>query len=419
MLGITAFTEASFASISRAPATFLGVQAEGIALVDSQRAPATFLGVQAEGIALVDSQSGPAAFFGVQAEGIALVDSQSGPATFFGVQAEGIALVDNQERAAFFGAQAEGIALVDSQSGPTAFLGAQAEGIALEDSQSETATFFGAQAEGGFIIDSQSGAAGFVVDQLEGFGLLETQTGIGGFVVDQVDNLTMTDSSVIDFQPVRWLRTKQTIISQYANSPAILSLLSDWTDSIDPDLSIDSFYNLMWNVDTAQGYGLDVWGRIVNISRILTVTAASVRFGFSVESGTQDWEPFNTTPFYNGIQSTENYVLSDDAYRVLILAKALANISNCAIPTYNNLLMTLFPDRGNAYVVDLGNMTYELIFEFILQPFEQAIIEQSGVFNAPTGVGTSHRISYQQYFGFEGAGTTAEPFNQGRFFSGA
>src|SRR5260221_2382599 len=62
-----------------------------------------------------------------------------------------------------------------------------------------------------------------------------------------------------------------TIISQYANSPIITQLISNFFQYVDPTVNIDAFYDFVWNLDTAKGYGLDVWGRIVGVQRQLNV----------------------------------------------------------------------------------------------------------------------------------------------------
>jgi hypothetical protein len=57
------------------------------------------------------------------------------------------------------------------------------------------------------------------------------------------------------------------IQSQYAASVRITALLQSAKDHILPDADITLFYDTIFNVETAQGYGLDVWGNIVGVSR--------------------------------------------------------------------------------------------------------------------------------------------------------
>lgn len=214
----------------------------------------------------------------------------------------------------------------------------------------------------------------------------------------------------------------QTVISQYANSTRFITLLENFNSYIDQTVNLDNFFDLMWNIDTAVGYGLDCWGRIVGVSRTLTVDAG-IYFGFEEElPGSNPW---NQEPFYAGPPSTSNYLLSDDAYRQLILAKAAFNICDGSIPAINQLLLMLFPNRGNAYVVEGDGTTpsyfgfeepidpslqgwnnavfyngesfhlmqMQYVFKFALTPVELAIVQQSGVLPTPCGVSATIIVS--------------------------
>lgn len=175
-----------------------------------------------------------------------------------------------------------------------------------------------------------------------------------------------------------------TIISQYANSPIITQLIGNMNAYLDLSANLDAFYDNIISVATAQGYGLDCWGKIVNVSRTLDVPGDSSYFGFE-EAGIGA-NPFNTQPFFSGADLTNNFILSDTAYRVLIYAKALANICDGSIPAINQILLRLFPNRGNCYVTDGLDMTMTYTFQFLLTPVELAIVGQSGALPKPCGV---------------------------------
>lgn len=175
-----------------------------------------------------------------------------------------------------------------------------------------------------------------------------------------------------------------TVISQYANSPILTTLISNCFQYLDQTYNMDQFFDLIWNIDTAQGIGLDIWGRIVGVSRTLQVETGAY-LGFEEPHDTVS-QPFNQAPFYSGGTLTSNYLLSDDAYRTLILAKAFANICDGSIPAINQLLINLFPGRGNAYVTDEGGMEMTYTFNFTLSPVESAIVFNSGVLPKPVGV---------------------------------
>jgi hypothetical protein len=229
------------------------------------------------------------------------------------------------------------------------------------------------------------------------------------------ENTYLSDSYDCVHFPMRSYYLRQSVISQYANSPTILSILDSWSESIDQAINIDNFSRLIWDVSTAEGYGLDVWGRIVNISRTLQLSQqlTGPRFGFTVNAGVQTWKEFNQAPFFSGFDQTSsvNYVLPDFEYRRLIMAKAYANISRATTQDYNYLLRYLFPNRGNCYVVDHLDMTISLVFDFILDPFEVAMLQQSGVFKLPTGVGFNVAVTALKKLKFYEAGLPLQNFN--------
>lgn len=204
----------------------------------------------------------------------------------------------------------------------------------------------------------------------------------------------------------------QTVISQFANSPIVTTLVQNFANFIDQTTNFDQFFDLIINVDTAVGYGLDVWGRIVGVNRVLTISNPLPYFGFE-ES--QEAVGFNQGPFYSGQIVTTNFRLDDEAYRRLILTKAFANISRSSMPMLNKMLLTLFPNRGNCFVTEgapfgpwfgfeeatdalgfnqapfysgesIPRMIMSWTFDFPLTPVELAIIQVSGVLPKPTGV---------------------------------
>lgn len=180
---------------------------------------------------------------------------------------------------------------------------------------------------------------------------------------------------------------EQTIISQYANSPILLQLIHNMNQYIDQSTNLNHFFKTVWNLSSASGFGLDIWGRILGVSRILTVPAQTKFFGFfeAMDSG-GDSQPFDQAPFFSNVVATQNYFLADAAYQRALFVKALTNISSCTIPAMNQLLQNLFASRGQAYVIDTGNMTMTLNFTFALEPFELALLQQSAILPHPTGV---------------------------------
>ena len=211
---------------------------------------------------------------------------------------------------------------------------------------------------------------------------------------------------------------RDTILAQYANSPTIIELIDLFNEWIDPQADILNFYNTIWNVETANDHGLDIWGRIVNVSRYLQVLEEPAYFGFfeafTAPTALTGAQPFNQSPMYAGELATKTYRLETEAYRKLILLKAMANITNCTIPSLNAMLKYFFD--GRSYVHDTGNMEIRYVFEFNLSPVELAIMLHSGIVPRPAGVLSSiMQLNPAETFGFNEA--NGQPFNQGSLFN--
>lgn len=177
---------------------------------------------------------------------------------------------------------------------------------------------------------------------------------------------------------------ESTVLAQYANSPIISALVDDFNVWIDPTVNLIQFYNYLWNISTAVGFGLDIWGAILGVNRFLQISADTKQFGF--EGGPSTASPFNAAPFSTGPEATSTFALSDTQFRQLLFAKAFANICRTVIPVLNRLLMMVFGDSGVCYVQDNGGMQMTYVFKFTPTPVQNAIIAQSGVLPHPTGV---------------------------------
>lgn len=176
-----------------------------------------------------------------------------------------------------------------------------------------------------------------------------------------------------------------TIISQYANSEILTGIITAFNAAMDQTEDLDDFYDLIWNVLTAEGYGLDVWGRIVGVSRTLPVSGGSgATFGFN-EPG-NDWVGWNQAPFSAGTSLTTNATLTDQQFRPLVMAKAATNIWDGSIPAFNAILLGLFQGRGQIYLADNLNMSATITANFSLTALDLAVIQSSGVLPAPAGV---------------------------------
>lgn len=204
------------------------------------------------------------------------------------------------------------------------------------------------------------------------------------------------------------------IQSQYAASPRIVGLLVRKAALLDPGRDLMEWYDTCFNPQTAEGAGLDVWGRIVGIGRKMWTKSQSF-FGFAF----QDLQPMDNAPFWNEESSQGTVALSDDAYRFLLFYKAAANIGESTMPAVNEMLQMLFVEKhgpGSCFVLEHGPMHIRALFLFELTSYEVALLEQYALLNRPAGVFFEWwQVNPNATFGF--AGQELQPFNQGVFNS--
>lgn len=178
------------------------------------------------------------------------------------------------------------------------------------------------------------------------------------------------------------LKPGETVQSQYAASPTIRALVESARTSIAPDEDIQLFYDRIFNIETAQGVGLDIWGRILGIGRSIDVDNYDEVFGFEEA----DYDPFDVSPFWAGEGATQRYTMADNAYRELLMWKAMANISTADAASLNRLLAGLFPGQ-DVVVHEAGIMGIELYIFFPLEAWQRSILRNYGLLAKGAGVG--------------------------------
>lgn len=184
--------------------------------------------------------------------------------------------------------------------------------------------------------------------------------------------------------------TSYAIQSQYSASKKILALAAGFQKQIDPHVDVDLFYRTMFNIYTAEGVGLDNWGVILQMGRTIA-------------------DP----------DTGETLTLDDEYYRLLLLYKAMANISASTAEAQNFLLAMLvntgiggFPRA--AYVLEVDTMVIRWVFEDFLDPIQLAVFKVAGTLARGAGVGWElYAVNPAQVFGFDGS--LMHPFNQAPF----
>lgn len=173
----------------------------------------------------------------------------------------------------------------------------------------------------------------------------------------------------------------ETIQSQYAGSPRLSALCAACWSLLDPDADIQLMYRHMIDPWTADGAGLDVWGRIVAIARKIYVSGESV-------------------------------ILDDETYRMYVFVKALFNLTNSSLASINYLCGQLI--SHGVKVLHTDTMVLTVLVTEIVDP--QALQAFLNLHWSPTGVGVKIYYVLGPVFGFNGS--DLHPFNQAPFVDG-
>lgn len=144
----------------------------------------------------------------------------------------------------------------------------------------------------------------------------------------------------------------------------------------------DFFYNI-YDLSTAAGIGLDLWGVILNFPRVIK---------FSSEE--------------NPEVSTKT--LTDDEYRLILKLLALQTKTNMTISEINKHLMDLFSlYNTRAYCQDRQDMTYvNYVFEWKIPDWLKSAFNNYELLPHPQGVGVKYEEALAAIIGFEGQNLT-------------
>ena len=201
-----------------------------------------------------------------------------------------------------------------------------------------------------------------------------------------------------------------TIQSQYAASPHIVGLINSFWEALNPDADIDLIYQKMIDPDTAVGFGLDVWGRIVAIGReLIAVDESAKYFGYKpIADPDGRISNFNQAPFYKSFEGKIR--LEDNAYRTYIFVKALINIGDSSLAYLNKVFNTMFP-KAKICVIHIDTMSLRIVIQSYLSEADKAALLKLPWL--PAGVQLEMFQVIVPTFGF--LGSDLNPFNQGTF----
>ena len=179
------------------------------------------------------------------------------------------------------------------------------------------------------------------------------------------------------------------------------------------DKVIQSQYANSKRINDIINNGLDIWGRIVAISReFISVELKNKYLSFDPQGVHHTRiDTLDNAPFYQRIDG--KVLLSDEGYRFYILIKALINISNSSLYNLNSMLNMLFGDNKNIMIIHTDTMALRLlILSEVPEVAKSALLRMNWL---PAGVNLDIYQVITPTFGFNGS--FLHPFNQGTFCS--
>lgn len=177
------------------------------------------------------------------------------------------------------------------------------------------------------------------------------------------------------------------LLWQYNNAEKLKKLIQACQDEFDGNTKEfwNNFYTNIFNLDTANAFGLSVWGVCLGIER-----------------------PSYT---YNG----QTYVYTDDMYRLFLKSRTNFFAMDGSIYQFNRYMQFLFPGKP-ILVVDNLDMSFRVVFYYTPTAEEWLVLNNPEFLPRPSGVKLELVIiAPQSIFGFDGSELTG--FDAGTFFA--
>lgn len=195
-------------------------------------------------------------------------------------------------------------------------------------------------------------------------------------------------STVQDFDSS--LNLMVAILWQYEDAEklkAIISAKQAWVNDNQRDFW-SSWYTEVFNIDTANAFGLSVWARILDAPLKITVSPQTKKIPFGFGSFNKN---FNRGNF--GIDSDQSQGLSIEQQRLVIRFRYFQITTTCSIPEVNSFLKDMFSDKGDAYIT-FDKEANQVVYNFGFTPDSQLTfaIDEFDLLPRPASIGVRWQV---------------------------
>lgn len=203
----------------------------------------------------------------------------------------------------------------------------------------------------------------------------------------------------------------RSILWQYNDAERLQALIQakqDWYNKNQRDFW-QGWFDDVFNVETANDFGLSVWAKILGISFSASEgedEPGKPIFGFASSS-----RNFDNSNFAKSSGAT--VVLTKAQKRLVVKLRYMQLLSRGTVPEINEFLKAAFSEYGDVWVLDPQDMSFA-IFTFGFEPDTtvQFVLDKYDLLPRPAAVGSKIRIVTRKPFGF---GNSNENFNNGTF----
>lgn len=198
------------------------------------------------------------------------------------------------------------------------------------------------------------------------------------------------------------------LLWQHDNAEALKHLIrakQDWYDENHVEFWRNWFRDV-FDLRTANEFGLAVWARILGVRMDIGVGASSgSKFGFGTNH-----QNFNNGGFGRAVPGSISMTI--EQRRIVLRARYLQLVSRGTVPEINMGLKLLVGHLGPSWVVDHGNMSTTVYFQFPEDSQLRLILEHYKLIPVPTGVKVYYLFAPRDGFGF---GPVKQNFDRGSF----
>lgn len=195
----------------------------------------------------------------------------------------------------------------------------------------------------------------------------------------------------------------QVLLWQYNNATRLQQIIENKQTWINENVSTfwDTYYSNIFNVRTANDFGLEVWAIILGIDFPITDVDMDSIFGF--DTGYQNFENGNFFLYGTAILTTEQK-------RIIIQLMYLKYVSNGTIDDTTKAIRSLYP---TAMALDNMDMTITLAIGELPSNDIEVILDTYDIIPRPAGVKLSRMFDFDNWFAFDGQ--NGQNFENGYF----